>query len=143
MCLTQSRSRTGRRGRSRSSEQSRTGRRRSGRWSGRRSDTSSSPSCQRDPPTPVPPPSWPRTPADLRTHTKKHDVPKMCPLQFNIHSLHTHWMSLKHTVLPLHHYLCTCIHANTEASPGGTTVVNVKRRKYGHALHKGALFTLV
>lgn len=69
--LTQSRSRTWRRGRSRSPERSRTGRRRPGRWSGRRWDTSSSPSYHTDPPTPTPPPSWLHTPADLQTHKHK------------------------------------------------------------------------
>lgn len=68
-CLTQSRSRTWRRGRSRSPEQSRTGRRRPGRWPERRWDTSSFPFYHTDRPTPVHPPSWQHTPADLQTRT--------------------------------------------------------------------------
>lgn len=68
--LTQSRSRIWRRGRSRSPEQSRTGKRRWGRWRERRSDTSSCPSYHTDPPIPTPPPSWLHTPADLQKHRK-------------------------------------------------------------------------
>lgn len=76
LCLTQSRSRTSGRGRSRSPERSRTGRRRPGRWSGRRLDTSSSPFYHTDRPTPTHPPSWPHTPGDLQiqTHTLTHSV---------------------------------------------------------------------
>lgn len=66
--LTRSRSRTWRRGRSRIPGRSRTGRRRSGRWSARRSDTSCGPSCHTGPPTPGRRPSWPRRPADLQAH---------------------------------------------------------------------------
>lgn len=76
--LTQSPSRTWRRGRSRSSEQSRTERRRPGRWSERRSDTSSSPSYRTNRPTPMYPPSWPHTPADLQTHRHSYNRLYLC-----------------------------------------------------------------
>lgn len=70
--LTQSRSRSWGTGRSHIPERSRTGRRRPGLWSAHRSDTSSFPFYHTARPTPEPPPSWPRTPADLQTY--KHTL---------------------------------------------------------------------